>query len=380
MQQLPKSLSDKLAQRDQTGTLRELPSALVQVDFTSNDYLGLSQNAAIYNAAHQHLTTKYEIANGATGSRLISGNYSLYEETENYIAQFHQAETALVFNSGYDANIGFFSSVPQKEDVILYDALIHASVRDGIRLSNALAYRFAHNDMEALQKMIERYRDKAHEIYVVTESVFSMDGDSPDMQLLMCCTNYKNVHLIIDEAHALGVMGSGGKGLVQHYGLENYVFARIITFGKGLGCHGAAVLGSKTLSEYLINFARSFIYTTGLPPHALATILQAYKHLKQEEANRNKLLKNIAFFREEARRLNLPFIPSTSAIHCIIIAGNEKVKHTAKQILQKGYEVKAILSPTVQAGQERLRFCLHSYNTAPQISGVLKVLKEALTA
>ncbi len=379
MQQLPKPLSDKLKQRAQDGALRQLPDALPLVDFTSNDYLGLSQSKEVFNAAHQYLIENNSIANGATGSRLISGNHNLYRQAEDFITQFHNTESALIFNSGYDANVGFFSCVPQKGDVVLYDELIHASIRDGIRLSNAVAYKFPHNNIEALKTIIERHKDNAVTIYIATESVFSMDGDSPDLTALAQLANQYDCKLVIDEAHALGVFGRDGNGLVQQSGLENNIFARIITFGKGLGCHGAAVLGSAGLKQYLVNFARSFIYTTGLPPHSVAAILCAYKQMQENNENREKIEDNIRHFIAETQRLKLTdFINSNSAIHCAVIPGNEKVKNIAQQLQEKGYNVKAILSPTVAQGQERLRFCLHSYNTKEQITDVLISLKSML--
>ena len=213
------------------------------------------------------------------------------------------------------------------------------------------------------------------EVYVVTESVFSMDGDSPDMEsIISLCENY-GARLVVDEAHALGVFGQKGEGMVQFKGLQDKVFARIITFGKGLGCHGAAVLGTIKLKEYLVNFARSFIYTTGLPPHSLATILGAYKLLESSDAERFTLQRNIAFFKSEAGKLGLDFIKSDSAIQCIIVSKNQKVKYCAAQLQQKGFSVKPILSPTVPLGQERLRFCLHSYNTESEMAKVMVLLE-----
>ena len=181
----PKNLSSRLEIRSQNNALRKLPQSNDLIDFASNDYIGFSQSEAIFNACHQFLLDNNIKSNGATGSRLLSGNHSLYTETESYIAQFHQAESALIFNSGYDANIGFFSAVPQRNDVILYDELCHASIRDGIQLSNAKAYKFQHNDFEDLEKKIINFngnfnsncnKEKTN-IYVVTETVFSMDGD-----------------------------------------------------------------------------------------------------------------------------------------------------------------------------------------------------------
>nr|WP_315161314.1 pyridoxal phosphate-dependent aminotransferase family protein [uncultured Flavobacterium sp.] len=374
MKHFPENLSAKLEIRKQNNALRKLPLSSKKIDFSSNDYLGFSQSEIIFKETHQHLITNNIIQNGATGSRLLSGNHKLYQETEDFIANFHKSESALIFNSGYDANVGFFSAVPQKNDLILYDELCHASIRDGIQLSNAKAYKFNHNDFEDLEKLI--LRNPNTNIYIVTESVFSMDGDCPNLEELVQLSDKYHCYLVVDEAHALGVFGTEGEGFVQMLGLQNHVFARIMTFGKGLGCHGAAILGSVELRDYLVNFARSFIYTTGLSPHSVATILIAYQHLKQDSDSILKLRENIIFFNQEKNMLGLKplFVRSKSAIQSAIIPGNEKVKAIANQLQEKGFDVKAILSPTVPEGQERLRFCLHSYNSTEEISEVLRLL------
>jgi len=378
MKKFPKNLSDKLELRIANNALRQLPLSIDLVDFASNDYLGLSNSDFVFDTTHQFLLDRNIKKNGATGSRLLSGNHKLYTETEDFIAKFHQSETALIFNSGYDANIGFFSSVPQKGDLILYDELCHASIRDGIKLSNAKAYKFQHNDFEDLEHLILRNQDTI--IYIVTESVFSMDGDTPNLEELVRVSDQYNCYLIIDEAHALGVFGSpetsGGEGLVQMLGLQDHVFARIMTFGKGLGCHGAAVLGSPELKAYLVNFARSFIYTTGLSPHSVATILVAYQFLNGNPEAIQALKNNISHFNKMKNSLSLKpiFVRSKSAIQSAIIPGNEHVKSIASQFQEKGFDVKAILSPTVPEGQERLRFCLHSFNSPEEISEVLTLL------
>ena len=368
----PEKLHQKLAQRRITNSLRSLHSPSDLIDFYSNDYLGFAQSEAIFNQAHQLLVDKNLKMNGATGSRLISGNHQLYQETEDVIAAFHNSEKALLFNSGYDANVGFFSSIPQRGDVIVYDELIHASIRDGIQLSNAKAYKFKHNDLENLNEILQRIQHDT--IYVVTESVFSMDGDSPDLKNLVAVCKQKNAYLIIDEAHALGIFGENGTGIVQQLGIEKDVFARIMTFGKGLGCHGAAILGSENLYKYLVNFSRSFIYTTGLPPHAIATINIAYQHLNSTTII--VLSERIQHFKSELVRLDLTskFIKSDSAIHCCVISGTEKTKETAQQLQQKGFNIKPILSPTVPIGQERLRICLHSFNSNEEITAILEHL------
>ena len=376
----PHKLADKLNKRIENNALRQLGSTQNGIDFATNDYLGFAQSETLFKETHSFLVEKNILQNGATGSRLLTGNHSLYTETENKIAAFHDSETALLFNSGYDANIGFFSSVPQKGDWILYDELIHASIRDGIQLSNATAYKFKHNDCEDLERLIEKVKHNLSNIYVVTESVFSMDGDTPALLELAALCKKHQAYLIVDEAHALGVFGDNGEGLLQLLNLQTQVFARIITFGKGLGCHGAVILGSEDLKSYLVNFARSLIYTTGLPPHSVATIQVAYQHLTQNKEAREQLRNNINIFNQQKKLLGLKplFVRSKSAIQCAVIPGNQKVKQIANQLQQQGFDVKAILSPTVPEGQERLRICLHSYNSEVEITKLLRALSELI--
>ncbi len=378
MNTFPDKLLKKLLNRKENNSFRELSSISGLIDFSSNDYLGFSKLEGIFKRASILLKDESTIINGATGSRLLSGNHKLYNITEKYLCEFHKSEAALIFNSGYDANIGFFSSVPQRGDIILYDEFIHASIRDGIKMSNAKAYKFKHNDIVDLNNYIERSRKitgNANEIYIVTESVFSMDGDTPDFKSLIKLCQKNGLHLIVDEAHSVGVFGEKGCGIIQSLDLQSEVFARIITFGKALGCHGAAILGSSELKKYLMNFARSFIYTTALPPHSLATILASYEQLNDPILT-NGLNENIKYFNLQLEKLKLKklFIRSDSAIHCCIISGNTKVKEIALQLKISGFDVKPILSPTVPEGQERFRFCLHSYNTQKEISEVLKLL------
>lgn len=378
MQKFPEALQNKIDQRKADNALRTPGGNGPEADFSSNDYLGLAASADLFEATHQYLTGKKMLQNGATGSRLLTGNHKLYDEVEDFLAHLHEAESALVFNSGYDANMGFFSSVPQKGDIVLYDEYIHASIRDGLRLSGATVYKFPHNDKEALFKLVERYRHKATELYIVTESVFSMDGDTPNLAEYVYTAQRYKCRLVVDEAHAVGIFGEKGEGLLQAYGLHDEVFARIITFGKALGCHGAAVLGSAELRTYLVNFSRSFIYTTGLPPHSLATILSSYKHIEKHPELLTNLHDTIMHFKGETERCHLPFILSFSAIHCLVIPGNEKVKNIAKVLQRAGYAVKPILSPTVPAGQERLRICLHVFNNRRQVSAMMDLLTQAL--
>ncbi|MFC2126942.1 aminotransferase class I/II-fold pyridoxal phosphate-dependent enzyme [Bacteroidota bacterium] len=368
---ITENLKFKLSKRKEDHSLRSLTSVKNLIDFSSNDYLGFSRNVTIQKEA-ENILEKIDFKNGSTGSRLISGTHPLHIEVEKIIADFHDSEAALLYNSGYDANLGLFSSVLQKGDTIIYDELIHASIRDGIRLSNAKAYNFKHNSLEDLQNKIEK---AAGNIYIAVESVYSMDGDAAPLKELVAISNNNNCYLIVDEAHASGVFGEKGCGLVQELNLQDEIFARVHTFGKALGCHGAVVLGSQELRNYLINFSRSFIYTTAASLHSVATISAAYSELifTQEIL---RLKENIQFFKNTIHefKLNPLFVLSESAIQCCIISGNKKVREIAQAIQNKGFDVKPILSPTVPISQERLRICLHSYNKQQEITEVLSLL------
>ncbi|HET8885045.1 MAG TPA: pyridoxal phosphate-dependent aminotransferase family protein [Salinimicrobium sp.] len=380
MSYFPKNLISKLNKRAVEGSLRNLEVKRNLIDFSSNDYLGFASSEEIFTAANDFLQSKKSLLNGATGSRLISGNYELYTEAEAFFSNVFNAENALIFNSGYDANLGFFSCVPQRADFVFYDELIHASIRDGISLSNAKAFKFRHNNLDDLKQKIEKVVGNSidAEIYIVTESIFSMDGDEPNLRELANFCNQKNYRLIVDEAHATGVLGKNGLGMVQEFGLETHTFARIVTFGKSLGCHGAVILGSSELKKFLINFTRSFIYTTGLPPHSVATMIASAEFLISEKG-KNEILalqKKIEFFKSQikAHQLQQRFIESNSAIQSCVFSGNEKVGNAAQKLQQEGFAVKAILSPTVPKGEERLRFCLHSYNSEAEIEKLVKLL------
>lgn len=379
MSRFPLKLEKKLDNRKVQNSFRGLGAKTDLVDFASNDYLGMACSGEIFQRATE-ICKVQRLKNGSTGSRLLSGNHPLYEEAEEILCDFHQTQAALIFNSGYDANIGFFSSVPRRGDVVLFDELVHASIRDGISMSYAKSYKYKHNDLEDLKARIGKLElNSDSEIYIVTESVFSMDGDAPDLESFSSYAREHGFLLVIDEAHALGVLGRKGKGLVMDLGIQEDIFARIITFGKAFGIHGAAVLGPKRLKEYLVNFSRSLIYTTALSPHSVAAIIAVHEVFSDKDSGAwalQKLGSNIQHFRSEVetQKLSSYFVASSSAIQSCIIPGNEKVKTIAKKLEAEGYDVKPILAPTIPEKKERLRFCLHSFNSPGQIEEVLKVL------
>lgn len=358
-------LNKKLDERKQQHAFRQLRLPAAKIDFCSNDYLGIVKHNLLAPI------TDSERATGSTGSRLLAGNYQLIEDVEKEIAAFHQSQTALIFNSGFDANIGVLAAVPQRGDTIIYDSLCHASIRDGIRLSFAQSFSFTHNDLADLEKKLQNLTGN---IFVVTETVFSMDGDfCPLQQIVESCKKY-NAHLIIDEAHAAGVVGERGGGLVQHLGLQNEIFCRIHTFGKACGCHGAAVLGSQQLKDYLINFARSFMYSTSLPPHAAAVIRASYKTFPAMTNERKHLQALIGLF--QTAEIKYQKLLSQTPIQIVIVPGNDAVKALAELLQQNGLDVRPILYPTVPKGKERLRIVVHAFNTKEEMQLLTGLLKK----
>ncbi len=359
-------LHKKLAERSAQQSLRVLRLPDGKADFCSNDYLGIIRHGLIESSMP---SSSAPLKHGSGGSRLLAGNFALAEETEQWLAAFHEAPSGLLFNSGYDANLGLLSSVPQRGDTILYDYLSHASIRDGIRLSFAQSFSFRHNDLADLQKKLAAATGN---IFVVTESVFSMDGDeAPLKEMVAICEEY-HAHLVIDEAHATGVIGERGEGMVQLLGLEQQCFARVHTFGKAVGCHGAIVLGSRELRDYLVNFARSFIYTTALPESNVLAIRNAYALFPAMKQERLHLQGLIGHFQAAALRYRK--LPSQTPIQVVIIPGNAEVKQAAARLQAAGLDVRPILYPTVPRGEERLRIVLHAFNTIKELELLVREL------
>lgn len=363
-------LKKKIENRKKVGTYRSMQINDTKVDFWSNDYLGLAHSQNLRAIIDDNLK---KINNGATGSRLISGNSHLHEQVEKDLAVFHNAEAGLLFNSGYDANIGVFSCIAAEGDIIFYDDLVHASIHDGLRLSRAKTVPFKHNDLEDLEHKLSSIENG--NIYIATEGIFSMDGDIAPLSAMVKVAEKYNAAIIIDEAHSNGVLGEQGAGLVSSLGLEERIFARIHTFGKAIGVHGAIVLGSTALREYLTNYARSFIFTTAMPPHNVLAIKAAYEYLSAHTFLIKQLKNNIQYFNENAKKaIGKRLIPSPTAIQAVIIEGNDEAKMIAERIKEAGFQVKAILFPTVPKGKERIRICLHAFNTKEEIMNLIEIL------
>lgn len=362
-------LENKLETRKRLGNLRQLQVTQDLIDFSSNDYLGLARSPKLAAAVFQEWNAHASHLNGlgSTGSRLLTGNSEYAQDLENRIATFHGYEAGLLFNCGYMANVGLFSAIAGSADIIIFDTQVHASTHDGIRLSKAKAFPFRHNDVEQLESRLRNcFVNRVGIRFICVESIYSTDGSkAPLPEICRLATQYK-AHLIVDEAHAIGACGPCGRGLGAEHNLTSQVFAQINTFGKALGTHGAIVLGSNLLKQTLINFARSYIYTTALPFHSLAAIKCSYDLFPSLEYQRKHLQKLSQIFREAYPQ------GSSTHIQSVPIEGNDAVKHLANKFAQQGFDVRPLLSPTVQRGHEMLRICLHAFNTENELRMLLE--------
>lgn len=353
---------ERLQQRESQGLMRTLPVYQELIDLSSNDYLGFARS----NDLLEKISSKFGQL-GATGSRLLTGNHYLFEELEEKISHYHRAESCLIFNTGYTANLGLISSLGTAETTFIYDLEIHASMIDGIRLSQAKSLPFRHNDLNSLEKKL---KSTSLPVFVLVESIYSISGNlAPLNEIVSLCQKY-GADLIVDEAHATGVLGPGGRGYVAELGLESQLFARVHTFSKALGSHGACVLGSKVLKKYLINFSRPLIYTTALPIPLLALIEAGYEKLEKEAEILQLNLKNLIAYFQKKIGIQGPSIP----IQPIYISNVEKTRFLSKKLIQHGLDVRAILSPTTKRGKECLRVVLHSFNREEEIDKLLEVL------
>jgi 8-amino-7-oxononanoate synthase len=373
-------LRKKLYQRESLGNLRTLKTESSLIDLTSNDYLGFAKSQDLKKEIvreWEFISEKYpSVGFGATGSRLLTGNNSYCEDLENAIAQFHGSEAALIFNSGYTANSGLVSALASSSDTILFDSHIHASMHDGIQKSKARSLPFQHNDVEHLEK---RLKNTQNTTFVCIESIYSIDGSmAPCKEISALCNSY-GAYLLVDEAHAIGIAGERGEGIVSHLGLQDRVFAWVCTFGKALGAQGAVILGSSLLKQYLINFSIPFIYTTALPMHSLAAIKCAYQRLPQANAERQQLKKLQHGLFAQAAQTGCPLLPTNTPIVPIFLPGNDRVKALSQELALEGFDIRPILSPTVRKGKECLRLCLHAFNTLEEIDALLRLLPKKVT-
>ena len=360
----------KISKRQQSGNLRSLHIVPTLIDFSSNDYLGLARSSKLVKLVSEECTVQLGHLNGlgSTGSRLLTGNSAYAENLEDRIAKFHGHEAGLLFNCGYMANVGLLSAIAGPEDTIIFDTRVHASTHDGIRLSRAKALPFRHNDLEHLENRLKN-SPLQDDRFVCVESIYSTDGSCAPLVDICRLTRQYEAHLIVDEAHSIGVCGPEGRGLIAEYGLNSHIFAQVVTFGKALGTHGAIILGSNTLKQALINFANSYIYTTALPFQMLAAIKCSYDLFPKMKEERQHLSNLINFF------CNSHHSSSTTHIQSVPMTGNKRIKNTAQGLKKQGFDVRPLLSPTVQRGHEILRICLHAFNTENELMSLINHIK-----
>ena len=336
----------------------------------SNDYLGLSQHPALREAA---LLTMERFGSGSGASRLVSGTSSMHEELENALATFKKSEATILFNSGYAANTGIIPALVQEGDVVFSDSLNHASIIDGCRLSRAVVQVYRHKDVNQLETLLRREQTTGRKL-IVTDGVFSMDGDIAPLPDIVALADRYGALLLVDDAHATGVLGKTGRGTVEHFGLEGRVPIQMGTLGKALGSFGAYVAGNKDLIDFLINRSRSYIYSTSLPPAVCAASLAALRIIDSEPERRESLWRNRKLFIAGVESLRISTGSSETPIVPLMIGGSEKVLSAGTRLFESGIFATAIRPPTVPEGASRIRMTLMANHTDADIDTALDVL------
>ena len=341
------------------------------IDFSSNDYLGLAGHPRLVEAAKVALD---RFGTGSSASRLLSGDLELHHRLEDETSRFKGKEAALVFNSGYQANLGLFSALYGKGDVIFSDRLNHASIVDGILLSQAAAFRFRHNDVNHLKGLLKKERKKFKNALIVTETIFSMDGDRPPLGDLVELKARYDCAIMVDEAHATGIYGPRGAGVVEEEGKVSEVDLIMGTFSKALGSFGGYLAGPTKVIDFLINRCRSFIYSTALPPGIIASSLEALKLVKEEPHRRTELLGRARYFRKRLKGMGFK-VKGESQIVPLVTGENIKTINSAGALQEKGWWVMPIRPPTVPKNEARLRFSLAFHQDLKTLERLLNDIK-----
>ncbi|MDG6896103.1 8-amino-7-oxononanoate synthase [Volucribacter amazonae] len=360
--------ADSLTQLKQQQQLRQLPNIehkgkyirkdqQQMLNLTANDYLGLANDEQLALQFWQQFKQQ-DFPFTSSSSRLLTGNYTIYQELEQLIAQRFQRESCLLFNSGYHANIGILPALANKQTLILADKLVHASIIDGIRLSQADFIRYRHNDMAHLLQLLNKHQQQYQRIIIVTESIFSMDGDiAPLSTLVQYKKQFDNVMLYVDEAHAIGAYGEQGLGMAEVFDCIQDIDLLIGTFGKALASMGAYVVCDEILREYLINHMRSLIFATALPPINIAWSYFIFQRLPLLQDKRNHLAEISAYLRNIIQQ-KTGIMPSQTAIIPYILGKNDLAQRKAEQLQQAGFYCLPIRPPTVPTNTARIRFSL----------------------
>lgn len=381
---LLKTLQDELQQLREKNNFRTLPRMTHQgrevvvngrrmLNLSSNDYLGLANDVELRRAFWETLTPE-SLQLTASSSRLLTGNFTAYDELETLLARLFGTEAALVFNCGYHANTGILPAVCNAQTLILADKLVHASLIDGIRLSAAKCIRYRHNDLDQLERLVETNRAKYESIIIVTESIFSMDGDEADLSALAGLKRkYSNVLLYVDEAHAVGVRGTQGLGCAEEHRCIGDIDFLVGTFGKALASAGAYLVCRRVIRDYLINRMRPFIFTTALPPVTVQWTTFVLQHLAGWQARRKHLSALSRQLRDALAECGYAS-GSTSQIVPMIVGESGAAIACAEELQHKGFYALPVRPPTVPEGTSRLRFSLTAELTAEEVERLIKTV------
>jgi 8-amino-7-oxononanoate synthase len=346
------------------------------VDFSSNDYLGLAGHPAL---AHAMSACATAAGAGSGASHLLTGHGAEHERLEEELAEFTQRERALLFSTGYMANLAVMTTLASRGERVLLDRLCHASLIDGARLSGATLARYRHADADEAARLLEH--DPAHTALLATDGVFSMDGDLAPLPALARCARAHDLWLIVDDAHGLGVIGATGGGVLEHFGLGSDAVPVLVgTLGKAFGSFGAFVAGSATLIDFLIQKARTYVYTTALPQPVAAAARAALALIRQGREPRERLAALIARFRAAAHAAAVPLAPSATPIQPVLLGSAAAALAAQRQLAAAGSWVVAIRPPTVPAGSARLRVTLSAAHTEAQVDALAEQLGSACRA
>lgn len=388
---LTQRLDSELVEIDKMGLTRSLTPYEIncqKIDFTSNDYLGVSNHPNFVNETAVHkpkpllgfptLDGFKDIKprlQGALGSRLLGGDSQVFHELETKWAQWKNSEAALFFNSGYSANLGVIQALTNKDTHVFSDKLNHASIYDGIQLSGAKLHRYRHNDITHLKQLLSQYPG---EQVIMSESVFSMDGDIAPLEQITELAESFNAFMIVDEAHSDGIWGNQGKGMVHHLGLEKRVHLVMSTLGKAFACSGAIVSGDKTTISYLTQRARSFIFSTATPPLVANLILNSMNMVQSMDQDRAVLLEKASWFRDQIKGLGLDTLNSQTQIIPVVLGSNLRAVMWSQKLQDAGFWVQAVRHPSVPKNTARLRINIHANHTQAELQSLVSAIKEIL--
>ncbi len=374
-------ISQRLEQNEKNGLRREL-TLKSGLDFISNDYLGFAKDFAFQDILKNRINCYSKEISGSKSSRLLAGQTHLLFEVENILAKFSNSEDAIFFPSGYQANVSLLSSLIQAGDLVVSDEYNHASLIDGIRLSRGDKKVFRHNNMDDLESLLKEYSNQYENIFIVCESVYSMEGSITPLNEIAYVASSYGAYLIVDESHATGLFSSNGSGLVNDFNIRDKVFCTIHTGGKALGASGAWIAGAKALKDYLTNFSRGFIYSTAPSPLQLLSLWESVNFLKKE-LNRKNIVINKAnalreIFKSEFKNLDYEILGDSTPIVPIVLRENGKVMNVMKLMEQKGVNTAGVRYPTVPESQARLRISINFYSSESDIEFLVNNLVKLL--